>query len=201
MKSEHKQQCSPNFVTSGLDNLVGDENNTPVGSLGMDFSHGQNKSQQDASCDGAVTYERPKIDSHSIVLGPGNTSFDNFVEQTKLIEPGRVRELYDEFEDQPRSSQCSVEEITIVENDPELDPLGLSGKDKSEISLQQKIRSLKRVLPEPLRVKDFVITTEDVRLAKNLMTRTVEITRFQVDHIDGSGAGLNGNTSTVYGNR
>ena len=189
-------------MTSKLDNLVEDDNNayTPVGSLGgMDFSNGQDKSQHDASCDGVVTYERPKIDSHSIVLGPGNTSFDNFVEQTKLIEPGRVRELYNEFEDQPRSSTCSVEEITIVEDDdPKLGPRGYSEKEKSELDRQQEIKSLKKALPELLRVKDFVITTEDVRLAKNLMTRTVEITKFQVDHMDpsGSGAGIGNNWRT-----
>ena len=184
-----------------------DDNNaySPVGSLGMDFSNGQNKSQHDASCDGVVTYERPKIDSHSIVLGPGNTSFDNFVEQTKLIEPSRVRELCNEFDaeqDLPRSSHCSVEELTIVDADaPELGPRGLSEKEKSEISLQQKIKSLKKVLPELLRVKDFVITTEDVRLAGKLMTRTVEITKFQVDHVDpyGSGAGIGNNWRTYTG--
>ena len=33
-------------------------------------------------------------------------------------------------------------------------------------------------------MKDFVISTEDIKLTKNLLTRTVEITKFNVDHLD-----------------
>ena len=36
-------------------------------------------------------------------------------------------------------------------------------------------------MPEEYRVKDFVITTEDIKLAKSLVTRPVEITRFMTE--------------------
>ena len=47
--------------------------------------------------------------------------------------------------------------------------------------MSKKLQSLKKVMPEQFRVKDFVINTEDIKLTKSLITRTVEITRFMAD--------------------
>ena len=85
------------------ENAVEETGYSPVGSYEMDLSAPLHKSQADVSDDGVVTYERPKVDSTSVVLGPGqhlcNTSFDPLLsEQTKLVDPIRVRELFHEFE-------------------------------------------------------------------------------------------------------
>ena len=59
--------------------------------------------------------------------------------------------------------------------------LDVSTRELSELSMSKKLQSLKRVMPEQFRVKDFVINTEDIKLTKSLITRTVEITRFMAD--------------------
>ena len=56
--------------------------------------------------------------------------------------------------------------------------LDVSTRELSELTLSKKIQSLKKAMPEPFRVKDFVITTDDIKLTKSLVTRTVEITKF-----------------------
>ena len=58
---------------------------TPQGSLDMGFVGGNpNKSQSDIkndiSYDGAVTFDRLKLETHSV--GPAHLSFENFVEST-----------------------------------------------------------------------------------------------------------------------
>ena len=45
-----------------------------------------------------VTYERPKVDSTSVVFAPGDTSFERLVsDATKLVNPVKVRTFLQEF--------------------------------------------------------------------------------------------------------
>ena len=87
-QKDNQITASPTF--SGLkpesaSQIILGPDDTPQGSLDMGFVGGNpNKSQSDirndTSYDGAVTFDRMKIDTHSV--GPAHLSFENFVEST-----------------------------------------------------------------------------------------------------------------------
>ena len=113
--------------------------------------------------------------THSV--GPNNVSFENFVESTKILDRDLVSKVFNQYE--ANSSYFSVEVVEVQEEKKVA--LDVSTKELSELSMSKKLQSLKRVMPEQFRVKDFVINTEDIKLTKSLITRTVEITRFMAD--------------------
>ena len=113
--------------------------------------------------------------THSV--GPNNVSFENFVESTKILDRDLVSKVFNQYE--AHSSYFSVEVVEVQEEKKVA--LDVSTKELSELSMSKKLQSLKRVMPEQFRVKDFVINTEDIKLTKSLITRTVEITRFMAD--------------------
>ena len=93
---------------------------------------------------------------------------------------------------------ASIEQITIVEEETELIKNHQAENNLSrpswKFTFEQKIQNYKKLLPDEIRVKDFVITTEDIKLCNNLLTRTVEITKFLVEERRGPD-GVMGSTS------
>ena len=57
-----------------------------------------------------------------------------------------------------------------------------AGEKIDASSIIDKALELERQqLPEPLRVKSFVISSEDIKLDKQLMTSTIEIEKFKAE--------------------
>ena len=73
------------------------------------------------------------------------------IDQTKLIDPELLRYLFEE------------------------------SKMKQKLLSQDGISDEEEILPEQIKIKDYVIDIEDIKLNIHLQTRPVEITKLNMD--------------------